>query len=160
MLRIQSWTALAKMYLLVPSYLWSAPYWAQNREFLAWELVCLMSSSDKNTGMSILGHFFLSLWRGKDYGFSDWETRKKSTETILWRLWVDWRASDKHKQLMGFSPLSSNCLDVALPPTPIALILFFFFFFVALPKAHENSWARDWTHHSCNQSDSSDKLES
>lgn len=42
-------------------------YWVQNRELLALELVCLISSSDMNTGMSVLGHFFLILWRGKGY---------------------------------------------------------------------------------------------
>ena len=42
-------------------------YWVQNRELLALELVCLISSFDMNAGMSVLGHFFLILWRGKGY---------------------------------------------------------------------------------------------
>lgn len=90
MLGIQSLTVLAKVCLLVPLHLWSAvSSWVLSSGSrvsslgVYSSLVYFISSFDKNTGMSVLGHFFLSLQRGMSFLTKEQERNQM-------------RASDKH----------------------------------------------------------------
>ena len=125
-----SWRAVAKRYLLVPytsGVLFLPGYWVQNRELLALELVCLISSSDMNTSMNILGHFFLILWRGKGYIYVG--NKKETNWEYIVKIGVDQGASNT-ESLMDFPsflftacPKHSSSLPLSRPaPTPPVLL--------------------------------------